>query len=173
MIRVLIVEDEKPISNLIRMSEHHVDPGQQLDGVEGLDDVILRPQPQTLHPVVHGALGGEEDHRDLHGAYVLHQLKPVHLRKHHVQKDQVVGVLLQQIRRRRAIMDNVQDMKAYLEENLREKENAPDVPETGMAVLRQQYILAETMEAWLEGRMYSISSNPSTSGSITSRRIRS
>ena len=48
------------------------------------------------------------------------------------------------------IEKNVQDMKAYLEENLREKENAPDVPETGMAVLRQQYILAETMEAWLE-----------------------
>ena len=48
------------------------------------------------------------------------------------------------------IEKNVQDMKAYLEENLREKENAPDVPETGMVVLRQQYILAETMEAWLE-----------------------
>ena len=48
------------------------------------------------------------------------------------------------------IEKNVQDMKAYLEENLRKKENAPDVPETGMAVLRQQYILAETMEAWLE-----------------------
>ena len=48
------------------------------------------------------------------------------------------------------IEKNVHDMKAYLEENLREKENAPDVPETGMAVLRQQYILAETMEAWLE-----------------------
>ena len=48
------------------------------------------------------------------------------------------------------IEKNVQDMKAYLEENLREKENATDVPETGMVVLRQQYILAETMEAWLE-----------------------
>ena len=48
------------------------------------------------------------------------------------------------------IEKNVQDMKAYLEENLREKENAPDVPETGMAVLRQQYILAETMLAWIE-----------------------
>ncbi len=48
------------------------------------------------------------------------------------------------------IEKNVQDMKAYLEENLQEKENAPDVPETGMAVLRQQYILAETMLAWIE-----------------------
>lgn len=45
---------------------------------------------------------------------------------------------------------NVQELKAYLEENLQEKENAPDVPEIGMAVLRQQYVLAETIAAWIE-----------------------
>jgi len=48
------------------------------------------------------------------------------------------------------IEKNVQDLKAYLEENLREKENAPEVPEIGMAVLRQQFVLAETIEAWIE-----------------------
>ena len=37
----------------------------------------------------------------------------------------------------------------YLEENLREKENAPEVPEIGMAVLRQQFVLAETIETWI------------------------
>ena len=41
-------------------------------------------------------------------------------------------------------------MKTYLEENLREKENAPEVPEIGMAVLRQQFVLAETIEIWIE-----------------------
>jgi len=47
------------------------------------------------------------------------------------------------------IEKNVKILKAYLEENFREKENAPEVPETGMAVLRQQLILAESIEAWI------------------------
>ena len=37
----------------------------------------------------------------------------------------------------------------YLEENLREKENTPDVPEIGMAVLRQQLVLAKMIETWI------------------------
>lgn len=48
-----------------------------------------------------------------------------------------------------SIEKNVQDLKMYLEENLREKENAPEVPEIGMAVLRQQFVLAETIETWI------------------------
>ena len=47
------------------------------------------------------------------------------------------------------IEKNVQELKAYLEENLREKENVPEVPETGMAVLQQQFILAEAIETWI------------------------
>lgn len=47
------------------------------------------------------------------------------------------------------IEKNVQDLKAYLEKNIREKENVPEVPEIGMAVLRQQYVLAETIETWI------------------------
>ena len=42
------------------------------------------------------------------------------------------------------IEKNVQDLKSYLE-----KENAPEVPEIGMAVLRQQFVLAETIETWI------------------------
>lgn len=38
---------------------------------------------------------------------------------------------------------NVKTLKAYLEENMQEKENAPDIPETGMTVLQQQYILVK------------------------------
>lgn len=48
-----------------------------------------------------------------------------------------------------SIEKNVQDLKSYLEENLREKENAPEVPEIGIAVLRQQFVLAETIGIWI------------------------
>ena len=48
-----------------------------------------------------------------------------------------------------SIEKNVRDLKMYLEENLREKENAPEVPKIGMAVLRQQFVLAETIETWI------------------------
>ena len=47
------------------------------------------------------------------------------------------------------IQENVKTLKSYLEENLRVKENVPDIPETGMAVLRQQLILAEAIETWV------------------------
>lgn len=47
------------------------------------------------------------------------------------------------------IRQNVQLLKGYLEENLQEKANAPSVPETGLAVLHQQYQLAQAIEAWL------------------------
>lgn len=45
---------------------------------------------------------------------------------------------------------NIQELKSYLEENLREKENAPEVPEIGLAVLRQQLVLAEAIETWIQ-----------------------
>ena len=44
---------------------------------------------------------------------------------------------------------NVQTLKAYLQENLARKENLPTIPETGLAVLQQQMLLAEAIEAWL------------------------
>lgn len=47
------------------------------------------------------------------------------------------------------IEENVKALKAELEENIREKEDKPDVPETGMAVLRQQYGLAQAVEGWV------------------------
>ena len=47
------------------------------------------------------------------------------------------------------IEGNVKILKAYLEENIDRKGNAPGIPETGMAVLQQQYILAEAIEAWI------------------------
>lgn len=47
------------------------------------------------------------------------------------------------------IENNVNILKTYLEENIREKKNAPEIPETGMAVLQQQYTLAQAIEAWI------------------------
>lgn len=47
------------------------------------------------------------------------------------------------------IENGVKMLKAFLEENMNKKENIPEIPETGMAVLQQQFILAEAIEAWL------------------------
>lgn len=48
------------------------------------------------------------------------------------------------------ITENVRIMKEYLEHNLNVKEIALDVPEMGMAVLRQQYVLVQSIEKWVE-----------------------
>lgn len=47
------------------------------------------------------------------------------------------------------IENGVKTLKLYLEENINTKENAPDIPETGMAVLQQQFILAGAIETWI------------------------
>lgn len=47
------------------------------------------------------------------------------------------------------IAENVNILKSYLEENLREKENLPEIPETGMAVLKQQLVLTQAIETWI------------------------
>ena len=47
------------------------------------------------------------------------------------------------------IEKNVKVLKSYIEENIRVKENRTDIPETGMAVLQQQFILAEAIETWI------------------------
>ncbi len=48
-----------------------------------------------------------------------------------------------------AIETNVRQLKACLEENVHAKENLPEIPETGKAVLHQQFILAEAIEKWI------------------------
>ena len=40
-------------------------------------------------------------------------------------------------------------LKTRLEENLVQKETSPDIPATGLAVLQQQYALAQAIEAWI------------------------
>lgn len=48
------------------------------------------------------------------------------------------------------IMQNVKLLISYLEENLQQKENRPDIPKTGMAVLHQQLVLAKAIENWID-----------------------
>ena len=47
------------------------------------------------------------------------------------------------------IAASVQELKAYLEQNIQEKEGLAEIPATGMAVLRQQLVLAEAIENWI------------------------
>lgn len=47
------------------------------------------------------------------------------------------------------IEKNIHELTKNLKENFRQKEDAPEVPETGMAVLRQQMVLAQALEGWI------------------------
>ena len=47
------------------------------------------------------------------------------------------------------IEDNIKTLKSYLEENENLKKNAPEIPETGIAVLEQQLILIQAIETWI------------------------
>ncbi len=47
------------------------------------------------------------------------------------------------------IESNINVLKSYLEENIAMKENAPDIPATGMAVLQQQFLLVQAIEEWI------------------------
>ena len=44
---------------------------------------------------------------------------------------------------------NIKNLKGDLEENMALKENLPEIPETGKAVLRQKFMLAEAIEGWI------------------------
>ena len=48
-----------------------------------------------------------------------------------------------------AIDDNIKTLKGFLQENLWLKEELPEIPPLGLAVLRQQLALAEALEKWL------------------------
>lgn len=48
------------------------------------------------------------------------------------------------------IENNISILKSYLEENINCKGNRPEIPETGKAVLQQQFILAQAIETWID-----------------------
>ncbi len=47
------------------------------------------------------------------------------------------------------IESNINVLKSYLEENMDLKENVPDIPVTGIAVLHQQFRLVQAIEEWI------------------------
>lgn len=47
------------------------------------------------------------------------------------------------------IENNVKVLKSYIEENIKIKENIPEIPAEGMAVLQQQFILVQAIETWI------------------------
>lgn len=47
------------------------------------------------------------------------------------------------------IENNVKTLKSYIEENINLKKNIPEIPETGIAVLEQQFILVQAIETWI------------------------
>lgn len=47
------------------------------------------------------------------------------------------------------IEENMKVLKSYLQENIDEKENDLGIPEMGMAVLQQQFILVQAIENWI------------------------
>ena len=49
------------------------------------------------------------------------------------------------------IENHVRVLKSYLEDNICQKAGLPGIPETGMAVLQQQFILAQAIETWVAG----------------------
>lgn len=48
------------------------------------------------------------------------------------------------------IENNAKTLKTHLEENISIKGNMPEIPETGIAVLQQQLILAQAIEEWVD-----------------------
>ena len=54
------------------------------------------------------------------------------------------------------IEQNVNILKTYLEENISLKEHLPEIPETGKAVLQQQFILAQAIESWIASLRYTL-----------------
>lgn len=48
------------------------------------------------------------------------------------------------------IENNMETLKGYIEENISLKEHLPEIPKTGLAVLEQQFILAQALETWIE-----------------------
>lgn len=47
------------------------------------------------------------------------------------------------------ISGNVKELKESIKDNLKRKEKNPDIPKEGMAVLKQQLILANAIETWI------------------------
>ena len=74
----------------VRPAQYHLDARQQLHRFKRLDDVILRSQPQALHPIGNILPRGEKDDRGAAAARLFHQRKTVLSGQHHIQQRQII-----------------------------------------------------------------------------------
>lgn len=84
-------------------AQHTLHPGQQLGGLEGLDNVVVGTHPQPPDPVGHLPLGGQKDHRRAAVHQLGHQGKAVNAGQHHIQQHQVIEMLVHQAGGRDAV----------------------------------------------------------------------
>ena len=47
------------------------------------------------------------------------------------------------------IESNIKELNAHLAQNIDEKQNRPDIPETAKAVMYQQFLLLQALEKWI------------------------
>ena len=81
---------------------HRPHAGQQLLPGERLDQVVVGPQVQALHPVLHAVPRGQAEHRRAARSRrrsVWRIANPSFARQHHVQQHRVVRVRLRQVQR--------------------------------------------------------------------------
>ena len=78
--------------------------GHQRGYFKRLYNVIVRAKAQALYPVAQAALGRDENDRRARGAQVFQQLVAVQAGQHDVQQHKVIGVLLNAVGRRKAIV---------------------------------------------------------------------
>ena len=83
---------------LEKNSQDRFHPGQKLGHVKGLDNIVLGPQFQPLHPVGHRRPGGDEDHRKLQGLEVFQKGEAIGAGKHDVHQGQVIVPGSRQVR---------------------------------------------------------------------------
>ena len=82
----------------VKPAQDRFHPGQKLGHVKGLDNIVLGPQFQPLHPVGHRRPGGDEDHRKLQGLEVFQKGEAIGAGKHDVHQGQVIVPGSRQVR---------------------------------------------------------------------------
>ena len=73
-------------------------PGQKLGHVKGLDNIVVGPQLEPLHPVGDRRPGGDEDHRKLQRLEVFQKGEAIGAGKHDVHQGQVIVPGSRQVR---------------------------------------------------------------------------
>lgn len=120
---------------ILASADPRTNPGDELTGLEGLDDVVIGTEGKPQDQIRFLVLGREEDHGDIRVlAYALACLEAVHTRHHDVEQDELEIILrecLERSRSRQALACG----KALTPQNLAEQ--ARD----GLVIVYDQYLV--------------------------------